>query len=59
MAVLWLRRLVTELSPRRSGFAPGSVHVENTVALGQICLYFIGFPLSISLHHVSPCSYIT
>jgi hypothetical protein len=39
MAVLWLRRLVTGLSPRRTGFAPGSIHVEfvvKKVALGQV-----------------------
>jgi hypothetical protein len=29
--VLWFRRLVTELSPRRPGFGPGSVHVELVV----------------------------
>jgi hypothetical protein len=39
MAVPWLRRLVAGLSPRRSGFDPGSVHVEfvvDKVALGQV-----------------------
>jgi small ligand-binding sensory domain FIST len=30
-AVVWLRRLVTGLSPRRPGFAPGSVHVGLVV----------------------------
>jgi hypothetical protein len=37
-AVLWLRRLVAGLSPRRPGFDPGSVHVGfvvDKVALGQ------------------------
>jgi hypothetical protein len=36
MAVPWLRQLVAGLSPRRSGFAPGSVHVLDKVALGQV-----------------------
>jgi hypothetical protein len=39
MAVPWLRRLVAGLSPRRSGFDPGSVHVGfvvDKVALGQV-----------------------
>jgi hypothetical protein len=38
MAVTWLKRLVASLSPRRSGFDPGSVHVGfvvDKVALGQ------------------------
>jgi hypothetical protein len=38
VAVPWLRRLVTGLSPRRPGFDPGSVHVGfvvDKVALGQ------------------------
>jgi hypothetical protein len=45
-AVPWLRRLVAGLSPRRSGFDPGSVHVGfvvDKVALGQ----YFGFSLSI------------
>jgi hypothetical protein len=38
-AVPWLRRLVADLSPRRPGFDPGSVHVGivmDKVALGQV-----------------------
>jgi hypothetical protein len=45
-AVLWLRRLVTGLSSRRSGFMPGSVHVEfvvDKVALGQVFLRVLLF----------------
>jgi hypothetical protein len=41
VAVPWLRRLVAGLSPRRSGFAPVSVHVGfvvDKVALGQVFL---------------------
>jgi hypothetical protein len=37
--VPWLRRLVAGLSPRRPGFAPGSVHVGfviDKVALAQV-----------------------
>jgi hypothetical protein len=40
-AVPWLRSLVAGLSPRRHGFAAGSIHVGfvvNKVALGQIFL---------------------
>jgi hypothetical protein len=39
VAVLWLRRIVTGLTPRRPGFDPGSVHVGfvvEIVALGQV-----------------------
>ena len=39
MVVLWLRRLVAGLPPRRPGFDPGSVHVGfvvDKVALGQV-----------------------
>jgi hypothetical protein len=38
-AVPWLRSLVAGLSPRRPGFAPGSIHVGfvvDKVALGQV-----------------------
>jgi hypothetical protein len=41
-AVPWLRSLVTGLSPRRTGFAPGSVQVGfvvDTVALGQVFIH--------------------
>jgi hypothetical protein len=40
-AVPWLRSLVAGLSPRRPGFAPGSIHVGfvvDKVALGQVFL---------------------
>jgi hypothetical protein len=46
-AVPWLRWLVIGLSPQRTRFAPGSVHVRfvmDKVALGQ---EFFDFPLSI------------
>jgi hypothetical protein len=54
--VPWLRRLVAGLSPRRLGFDPGSVHVRfvvDKVALGQVFLRVVGFPLSISFHWCS------
>jgi hypothetical protein len=50
-AVPWLRLLVADLSPRRAGFDPGSVHVGfvvNKVGLGQV------FSPSIS---VFPCQF--
>jgi hypothetical protein len=49
-AVPWLRRLVAGLSPRRSGFDSGSVHVRfvvDKVALGQ------GFPPVLQFFPVS------
>jgi hypothetical protein len=55
MAVPWLRRLVALLSLRRPGFDPGSVHVVfvvDKVALGQVFLRVVGFPLSISFHYL-------
>jgi hypothetical protein len=55
-AVPWLSRLVAGLSPRRPGFDPGSVHVRfvvDKVALGQVFLRVVGFPLSISFHWCS------
>jgi hypothetical protein len=48
MAVPWLRRLVAGLSPRRTGFDPGSVHVGfvvDKVALGQVFLRVLRFSL--------------
>jgi hypothetical protein len=54
MAMPWLRRLVTGLPPRRSGFAPGSVHVGfvgDKVAMGQVFSQFFGFSLSVSSFH--------
>jgi hypothetical protein len=50
----WLKRLIAGLSPRRPGFAPGSVRVRfvvDKVALGQVSLQVLRFPLSISFHH--------
>jgi hypothetical protein len=51
-----VRRFVAGLSPRRPGFDPGSVHVGfvvDKVALGQVFLRVLGFPLSISFHWCS------
>jgi hypothetical protein len=48
-----LRRLVAGLSPRRHGFAPGSVHVGyvvGKVALGQVFVQVVRFSLSVSFH---------
>jgi hypothetical protein len=45
-AVSWLRRLVAGLSPRRPGFAPGSVHVGilvDKLALRQVLLRVLRF----------------
>jgi hypothetical protein len=45
-ALPWLRRLVTGLSPRRTGFAPGSVcvgFVVGKVVLGQVFLRVLLF----------------
>jgi hypothetical protein len=60
-AVPYTRRLVSNMSLRRSGFDPISAHVRfivDKVALGQIFCKFFGFPLSISIHRGSPHSYI-
>jgi hypothetical protein len=59
-AMPWLKRLVAGLSPRRPGFAPGSIHagfVVDKVALGQVFVRVPRFPLSISFHRRSPNSY--
>jgi hypothetical protein len=49
--VPWLRPLVTELSPQRTRFIPGSVYVGfvvNKVALGQVFLrVLLFFPVNI------------
>jgi hypothetical protein len=61
MAVPWLKRLVAGLSPRRSGFAHGSInvgYVVEKVALGQVISEIFGFPLSISVHRRPPYSYL-
>jgi hypothetical protein len=55
-AVPWLRRLVAGISSRRPGFDPGSFDVRfvvDKVALGQVFLRVVGFPLSISFHWCS------
>jgi hypothetical protein len=54
---MWhLRRLVAGLSPRRSGFDPGSVYVGFVVGKWHWDRFFseyFGFPLSISFHRCS------
>jgi hypothetical protein len=58
LAVPWLRRLVAGLSPQR----PGLVHVGfvlDHVALWQVFLRVLRFPLSVLFHRASPYSYIT
>jgi hypothetical protein len=48
--VALLRRLVAGPSPRRPGFAPGSVHggfMSDEAALGQVFSQFFGSPASI------------
>jgi hypothetical protein len=61
VAVPWLRTLVTGLSPRRPGFAPGAIHmgfVVDKVALGQIFLRVLRFsPVNIPFHGRCPNSY--
>jgi hypothetical protein len=53
MAVPWLRRLVADLSQRRPGFAPGSIHMGfavDKVVLGQVFLRVLRFsPVNIIL----------
>jgi hypothetical protein len=44
--------LVARLSPRRPGFAPGSVNVRLVAEVSFFSEYF-GFPLSVSFHHCS------
>jgi hypothetical protein len=50
----------TGLSPRRPGFAPGSIHVGfvvDKVALGQVFLQVLRvYPVNISFHRRSPNS---
>jgi hypothetical protein len=62
LAMPWLRSLVAGFSPRRPGFAPGSIHVGfvvDKVAVGQIFLRGLRFSLSIymSCHRRSRNSY--
>jgi hypothetical protein len=52
-AVLWLRQLVADLSPRRPGFAPRSVQWDlwwTKWHWDRFLSEFFGFPLSISFH---------
>jgi hypothetical protein len=60
--VQWLRRLAASLSRRRPVFAHALVHVGfvvDRVALGQVFLRVLRFPLSASFHRGSAYSYIT
>jgi hypothetical protein len=53
--VPWLRRLVTGFPPRRSGFEPGSGHVEfvvDKVELGQVFSEYFGFPCQFTFHRL-------
>jgi hypothetical protein len=55
-AVPWLKRLDAGLSPRRSGFAPESIHVGfvvDKVALGRFSPSTSDSPANISFHHCS------
>jgi hypothetical protein len=69
--VPWFRRLVAGFSPRRTGFAPGSVHVGfvvDKVAMGQVFfsefstfLYRLGyeqFVAGIQRHSLAPSLYM-
>ena len=56
-----VRRLVASLTLQMPGFDPGSVHVKfvvGKVALGQVFLLYLGFPLSVLFHHFSVLLYI-
>jgi hypothetical protein len=60
--VPWLKRLVSGLSSRCPGFAPGTIHagfVVDKVALGQVSPRYSIFHLSISFHRRSPYSWTT
>jgi hypothetical protein len=52
----WLKRLVTGLAPWSSGFAPGSVHVVDKVALGMFFIKFFSFPPA--SHHSTMATYL-
>jgi hypothetical protein len=60
-AVPWFRSLVASLSPRRTGFAPGSIHVGFVVDKGALAQVFLRvlqfFPVNISFHRRSPNTY--
>jgi hypothetical protein len=56
LAVPWLRQLFAGLSPRRPWSAPGLVHVGfvvDKVALRQVIVLLLLFPLSVSFHRRS------
>jgi hypothetical protein len=55
-AALWLRRLVTGLSPQRPRFNHSQVHVGflvNIVTLDRFFFEYSSFPLSVSFHQCS------
>jgi hypothetical protein len=56
--VPWIRLLVAGLSPGRWCFEPGSVHVVDKIARGQVFLLVLRISLSISFHRGSPYSYM-
>jgi hypothetical protein len=59
--VLWLKRLVAGLSPRRLGFSPGQSVWDLWWTKWQwdgFISKFFGFPLSMPFHRRSPYSYI-
>jgi hypothetical protein len=56
-ALSYLRLLFASLSPRRPGFALGSVHAVFVV-WDRFFSEFLSFPLPISFHHGSQYSYI-
>jgi hypothetical protein len=58
-AAPWLKRLVAGFPQRRPGFEPGSDHVGfvvDKVALGQVFLQVLRFPLSIFIPPIAPQS---
>jgi hypothetical protein len=60
--VPWFKRFVACLSQRRLGFEPESVCIEFVVDKWHWDRFFyqlFAFPLSISFHHGSTCSYVT
>jgi hypothetical protein len=61
-ALPWLKRLVAGLSPRRPGFAPGSIHVGfvvDKVALGRFSPSTSVSPANIYHSTIAPYSSIT
>jgi hypothetical protein len=56
------RKSVISFSPQRPMFVPRAVHVGcvvDKVALGQVCLYALLFPLSISYHQHSIFNHVS